>query len=142
MTNTSPPKSHILLVEDDVPLRNVLETALTKGGYSVEVAADGRTAEHCLNTHAFDLIITDVIMPEGDGIEIIMNLHAAKNSIPVIAMTGAHKFTEVYLKTARALGASRVLAKPFRISELLDATRDALSRKVPKSCRAVINAGG
>jgi two-component system, cell cycle response regulator CpdR len=126
MTNSPPTKSHILIVEDDIHLRNVIAAALVAEGHSVDVARSGQAAASFLRTQSFDLIITDVIMPEGDGLELIMDLHASKNLTPILAITGVHAFTEVYLRTAKALGASRVLAKPFQLSTLLDATRDVV----------------
>jgi two-component system, NtrC family, nitrogen regulation response regulator GlnG len=133
MPSSLPTKPHILVVDDEAPFREIIATALTKVGYSVELAADGHEAERLIGNDSFDLVITDVIMPDGDGIEMIMNLHASKNGIPIIAMTGAHKFTDLYLKTAHALGAYRVLAKPFKISELLDTADDILSGRMSRS---------
>ena len=125
MTTTPPVHSRILIVEDQPIFREVLAAALTTQGHSVEMAGDGREAEDRLNSESFDLIITDILMPEQDGLQTIMNLHASNNPTPIIAMTGS-QYTELYLKTAKALGATRVLAKPFGLRELLDATTDAL----------------
>lgn len=121
-----PFNSRILIVEDEASFRSLLVTALKQEGHSVEVAADGRAAEQRLASESFDLIITDVLMPGEDGLEMIMNLRAATNATPIIAMTGSHMYTELYLKTAKALGARRVLAKPFGLRDLLDTARDAL----------------
>ena len=131
MTTTSPANSRILIVEDQPLFREILAAALTTHGHIIEVAADGREAERRLSSESFDLIITDILMPEQDGIQTIMNLHASNNPIPIIAMTGSHMYTEIYLRTAKALGATRVLTKPFGMRELLDATSDALSGSQP-----------
>lgn len=135
MPYTIPAKPHILVVDDEASFREVVAATLTEVGYSVEIAWGGREAERLLRTECFDLIITDVIMPDGDGIEMIMNLHAANNVVPIIAMTGAHQFTELYLKTARALGACRVLTKPFKFAELLDTAREVLAEQAPPGSR-------
>ena len=134
-TNMAGPKSsnpaaigsRILVVDDEPIFRDVLAAALTTQGHSVEVTGDGSAAEHSIARRSFDLIITDILMPGRDGLEMIMNLHVAKSTIPIIAMTGAHGYTELYLKTAKALGATRVLAKPFGLAAFLEATREALS---------------
>jgi CheY-like chemotaxis protein len=126
-TNPAALGSRILVVDDVSIFRDILAAALTTQGHSVEVTGDGSAAEQSIAANSFDLIITDILMPERDGLEMIMNLHLAKSTIPIIAMTGAHGYTELYLKTAKALGATRVLAKPFGLTEFLEATREALS---------------
>src|SRR5215207_4665622 len=107
--------SHILIVEDETSFRSVIAAALKKEGHTVEEAGDGRSAVRWMETHAFDLVITDVLMPEADGIEMIMQLRDARNPTPIIAMTGGHLQTELLLKVAKSLGARRVLAKPFKM---------------------------
>lgn len=134
MSNISPTKSQILIVEDEPAFREVLAAALTAHGHSVEVAENGSEAERRLDTHSFDLIITDVLMPEEDGLEMLLNLRAVDNPTPVIAITGNHMYTELYLKTAKALGAKRILRKPFGIRDLLDAMRETLYKTPPTEC--------
>jgi two-component system, chemotaxis family, chemotaxis protein CheY len=123
--------THILVVDDEAPLCGILAAALTRCGHLVQVAGSGRSAERLLATNSFDVVVTDVIMPDGDGIEMIMNLRAANKHVPIIAMTGVHAFSEVYLKTARALGARWVLSKPFMTSELLEAVENACLTAAP-----------
>ena len=123
--------ARILIVEDEVSFRSVVAAALTKEGHTVEEAGDGRSAVRWMSTHAFDLVITDVLMPDADGIEMIMRLRDAKNQTPIIAMTGGHLQTDLLLKVARSLGARRVLEKPFKISVLLELTREILAGKPP-----------
>src|SRR5215207_7281508 len=118
--------ARILIVEDEESFRRVLVAALTQEGHTVDAAGDGRAAVRRMSTHPFDLVITDVLMPEADGIEMIMSLRDAKNPTPIIAMTGGHLQTELLLKVAKSLGARRVLAKPFKMSELIDLTREIL----------------
>ena len=117
----------ILVVEDDPAFRSVVGAALTKYGYSVIEASDGRAGLELLKTHAIDLIITELLMPEMDGIELIVELRETKNTIPIIAMTGRPDDTEVYLNVAKAFGAKYVFKKPFPMDDFLSAVRSLLS---------------
>ena len=128
---TASSNTRILIVDDEAPFRDVLAAALVTQGHCVEVVGDGHAAERHLRSRSFDLIITDVLMPNEDGLQMIMNLRAANDGTPIIAMTGTHMYTELYLKTAKALGARRVLAKPFGMRELIDTTREVLRETAP-----------
>jgi two-component system OmpR family response regulator len=121
--------ANILIVDDEVSLRTVIAAALKKEGHTVEEAGDGRSAVRWMSTHSFDLVISDVLMPEADGIEMIMRLRDARNPTPIIAITGGHLQTDLLLKVAKSLGARRVLAKPFKISELLALVKEVLEGK-------------
>ena len=123
--------TRILVVDDEAPFREVLAAALVTQGHCVEVVGDGHAAERRLRSESFDLIITDVLMPNEDGLQMIMNLQAANDVTPIIAMTGTHMYTELYLKTAKALGARRVLSKPFGMRELIETTCDVLRETAP-----------
>ena len=118
--------ARILIVDDEITFRSVVATALTQKGYSVSEAEDGRTALAVLKSEAVDLVITDVLMPEQDGLEVIMNVRDANNPIPIIAITGHPEKADLYLRLAKALGAQRVLEKPFRMEALLGAVRELL----------------
>lgn len=118
--------ARILIVDDEVTFRSVVATALTQNGHSIIEAEDGRSALAALKGEAVDLVITDVLMPEQDGLEVIMNVRDANNPIPIIAMTGHPGKADLYLRLAKALGAQRVLEKPFRMETLLGAIRELL----------------
>jgi len=118
--------ARILIVDDEVTFRSVIATALTQNGHSIIEAEDGRSALAALKGEKVDLVITDVLMPEQDGLEVIMNLRDANNPLPIIAMTGHPGKAELYLRLAKALGAQRVLEKPFRMETLLGAIRELL----------------
>ena len=118
---------HILIVEDDVEFRKMLVAVLLQEGHTIVEAGDGKSAVRWLSTHVFDLVISDVHMPETDGLEMIMKLHDARNPTPVIAMTGGHMQSDLYLKVAKSLGARRVLEKPFKLAELTTCIRDVLA---------------
>jgi CheY-like chemotaxis protein len=74
---------HILVIEDDLELREPLVKMLTNDGHTVSVAGDGLEALHLLNTIRPDLIVTDVLMPKMDGIETIMELARSGNAVPI-----------------------------------------------------------
>ena len=122
---------HLLIVEDDVEFRNLLVAVLVQEGHTVVEAGDGKSAVRWLSTHVFDLVLTDVHMPETDGLEMIMKLHDARNPTPVIAMTGGHLQSDLYLKVAKSLGARRVLEKPFKLAELSKIIREVLAETKP-----------
>jgi DNA-binding response OmpR family regulator len=111
----------ILVIEDEVIFRSVLAGALKRKGHTVIQAGDGRTGLALFKTQGADLVITDVMMPDQDGLEVIMKIRNGKNPTPILAMTGHPGETDLYLKLAKSLGAQRILAKPFRLEELLGA---------------------
>lgn len=112
---------HSILVIDDTPeMRDTLELALTAAGYQVLVATNGQTAQRTLAIVKVDLVITDVVMPEKDGIEVAMELRKSHPTLPVIVMSGGGKLaSDVYLSMARSLGAKGILQKPFSKEQLL-----------------------
>ena len=123
----NPDKRLILLVEDDETLRSVLRQTLAREGYEVQEAADGRAALKALARSPAALIITDIIMPEMEGIEFIMSLRKANPKVPVIAMSGGGRLGgDDYLELAQAFGAAGILAKPFDSNQLLGMVRELL----------------
>ena len=114
----------ILLVDDDEQLRTMLSVVLRRAGYEVQVAIDGIEATNFYRIHPTDLIITDLIMPGKEGLEIIRELGKGYPLVKIIAMSGGGRTgTTDYLKVARAFGAQEVLEKPFPHHEILDAIR-------------------
>ncbi len=115
----------LLLVDDDEALRLVLCRALARAGYVTLEAADGLAALRVLTATPVDLVITDIVMPEMEGIDVIISARKTHPTLPVIAMSGGGRSRpDEYLPIARALGAARVLAKPFEIAQLLDLVRE------------------
>ncbi len=118
--------SRILVVDDNTEYRRGLAKALRHHGYDVTEAADGREAMARLREVLPDLIITDINMPEMDGIEIINELRAKDTPVPVIAISGGGRLPkELLLSSASILGAVETLEKPFELAALL-ATLDRL----------------
>ena len=118
----------ILVIEDHDDLREVLATALTANDYEVIEASNGTEAMAALTDRSVDLIITDILMPEKDGLEVLMELKNRDAGIKVIAMSsGGHIGPKFFLDTARTLGAQRTFTKPFDMDKLLDAVRELIS---------------
>src|SRR4051794_22755280 len=111
--------AHILVIDDDEDVRDIIVKGLTREGHQILSAANGRAAAPVLDSGQLDLVITDIVMPERDGIEIIMSLQEKGRVIPVVAITGAADNTPLYLKVAKGLGAVRILAKPFEMEQLV-----------------------
>jgi len=122
--------SHILLIEDDDLLRNTLLQMLELDSHRVTEAASGEQGLTCFgNGDGIDLVITDLLMPGIDGTQVITELRRRQPGLPIIAISGGRRVLSpgFNLSTARAIGASSVLPKPFGRSELQDALRAALS---------------
>ncbi|MEK6786964.1 MAG: response regulator [Nitrospirota bacterium] len=116
----------ILVMDDEAPIRALLSTALQSAGYAVVEAANGREGLQLYRQAAADLVIVDLMMPELNGSDTIIELTREFLDIKVIAISGV--FGEEYLrKTARLLGARQTLRKPFRIEELLSTVRYELA---------------
>ncbi len=96
----------ILIVEDDKELREMLKCPLSRHKFTVLEAADGKDAISHFKPSITDLVVTDLIMPEEDGLKVIMKLRELKPSLKVIAISGGGKAGPgSYLKLAKALGA-------------------------------------
>jgi CheY-like chemotaxis protein len=119
---------HLLVIDDDDQLRTMLRMTLVQQGHTVAEARDGNEglAEHA--RCPADLVLTDLIMPEKDGLETIMTLRKKSPGIRIIAMSGGGRNTaSSYLQIAQLMGARRVLAKPFTIAELATAVAQSLA---------------
>jgi CheY-like chemotaxis protein len=113
--------ARVLIVEDDLQLRSLLSSRLELEGYIVLQASNGKEAEaHCRETLP-DLIITDLVMPERDGLETITTICEQWPHLPVIAISGA--LGGVYLEIAKKLGADVILRKPFELEVILKEVR-------------------
>jgi DNA-binding response OmpR family regulator len=120
----------ILVAENNVPLRSLIEYTLTAAGCQVFGVSTGRDALRILRMERIDLVVTDVCLPELDGVELMMRLRADANKVPVIAISGGMSVLDDssnLLEVARLLGAVRTLQTPFSIDELIRAVKDTLS---------------
>ena len=111
----------ILLVDDEEDVRHVIGRTLRTAGYEVEEAADGAAAAVLLAGRTYELVITDVVMPGRDGLDLLGDLARLDKPPPVLVISGGGlKLSPEFVLTAsRALGASEVLHKPFAMAELL-----------------------
>jgi CheY-like chemotaxis protein len=124
--------TRILIIDDEAQIRSMLKLMLERDGYEVAEAPDGMEAIRNYRQNPADLIITDLIMPNQDGIGMIIALKKEFPNVKIIAMSGGGlNKPEGYLKGARKLGAARTLTKPINRDEMLRAIKDVL--KSPSS---------
>ena len=112
--------TNILVVDDEAPVRNLLKDVLEKEGYTVFTAETGVKASTIYDSNDIDLIITDLVMPEKGGIDLIMELKKKEPNIKVIAISGGGGITGRfdYLPIAKLVGASEIISKPFQVTEI------------------------
>lgn len=114
----------VLLIEDDRPLLLAMGRAFARAGAQVMLAQDGAEGLKRFMTTSPDLVVTDIVMPEREGIETILAMKAARPEMPILAVSGGGQTPAgEFLTLAKGLGADAVLAKPFRAGQLLDAAR-------------------
>ncbi len=106
----------ILLAEDDQVMREYLTRALERAGYAVTAVDRGTAAIPLLQTERFDLLLTDIVMPEMDGIELARRASEMVEGLRVMFITG---FAAVTLKAGREMPNARVLSKPFHLRDLV-----------------------
>lgn len=111
---------NILIIDDNADLRDALRLLLEKFEHEIFEAADGKEGINIFKKSPVDLIITDLIMPEKDGIEAIIELKQYNKDVKIIAISGGGKADpDSYLRAAKKLGADRALAKPFKNEALI-----------------------
>jgi DNA-binding NtrC family response regulator len=120
-------RKKILLVDDEEAIRKMVRVILGDEFYEFAEASNGLDAQVLLGKQPFDLIITDVIMPDCDGIELVMAVRRKLPDIKVIVMSGGGRVRAGhYLDLAGKLGAARVFEKPFDTAALRQAVRELL----------------
>ena len=108
----------ILLIDDDDPMRRIMAHTLELGGHCVRQARDGREGLEQLDQGRFDLVITDISMPEMDGLEVLAEARRRGYDGKVLAMSGGVMGLQPNLHVARLMGAQATLSKPFSPEEL------------------------
>lgn len=119
--------ARILVIDDDAALAKSIARALERVGHVARVAKDGAHAVRLFEREPYDLLITDVLMPEMDGYEVIRSFRRRTPTVPVIAMSGGGEWPrETLLETASYVGAVESISKPFELAALLHAVDRAL----------------
>ena len=114
-------QKHILIVDDDEMMRAFIRELLLINDFKITEAANGKLGLKEFRENTPDLVITDIIMPEMEGISFIRELRSHNKEIPIIAMTGnVHGRMEEYLDISSQLGADEILRKPIKSQEFLD----------------------
>ena len=117
----------ILVIDDEPSLRRLMRKSLEAQGYAVREAENGRDGIAQCAVQPPDLIITDIFMPEQDGLETLRTLRKSQPDIRVIAMSGGGYMGDLdVLRTARLMGARTILSKPFDMQTLAQAVQDEL----------------
>ncbi len=122
--------ARILVIDDDAQVRTVLLKSLERDGYQVMDAPNGKVGMKLLREEPFDLVITDIVMPEKDGIEIIGELRRYFPETKIIAISGGGRNLKasIVLHTAEILGVHCTLFKPFELEEFLNSVKHVLGR--------------
>ncbi len=121
----------ILVVDDEEQVRRVLRLVLERAGYEVDAAADGNEAVAVFDPARHDVVITDIVMPEKEGIETIQELRQKSTGVRIIAISGGGRISpEEYLDWAKRFGVHCTFTKPINRDELLS-TLAALTAVVP-----------
>jgi DNA-binding response OmpR family regulator len=128
--------TRILVIDDDATIRTVIDRVLTRAGYEVVLAVNGEQGLEQHRTKPVNLIITDLFMPDREGLETIIELRRDFPTMPVVAISGEKSTSGNMLTAAAKLGADKVLEKPFDSKTLLSAVQDALARYAPRSATA------
>lgn len=120
--------AHILVVDDEAEVRQLIQDLLTREGHDLIFAENGRQALERARNRPLDLVITDLIMPEMEGLETIRGLRREHKNLKIIAISGGGRTDpNDYLRTARVFGACKTLQKPFMVAEFLGTVRDVLA---------------
>jgi len=119
-----PKPVRVLVVDDNPDMRSFLKIVLERAGFEAQVAMDGQRALELQREHPADVLITDIFMPERDGIELIQQFKSRFRQVKIIAMSGGGQVARHdYLPVAEKLGADAVLYKPFAAETLLKTLR-------------------
>lgn len=121
--------ARVLVVDDEEIIRQMLRRGLQQAGHDVDEAADGNEALRLQRENPADVIVTDIIMPEKEGMELILLLKREFPDTKIIAISGGGRIgAQGYLELAQRFGAARVFGKPFELAELTDAIDELLTR--------------
>jgi CheY-like chemotaxis protein len=118
----------VLVVDDDAGIRTLVRTILVRAGYEVREAVNGDEALRSCAEQPPDVIITDILMPDKDGVEVLLEVSRRNVGVPIVAISGGGLgAAAAYLETASHLGATATLAKPFSPASLLTTVQSVLT---------------
>jgi DNA-binding NtrC family response regulator len=123
--------ARILIIDDDDTLRGIIVKSLTHAGHQVTNTNNGRKGVELFRQDPVDLVITDMVMPEQEGMETIKILHREYPDLKIIAMSGGLDGSQLYLDLTRRLGAACTLPKPFTLQQLKEAIEIVMADDVP-----------
>ena len=120
----------VIVIDDDPAVRSVLVAAFNRVGCETRWAVDGRSGVKLFDAEPAHLVVTDIVMPNQEGIETILQLKRRDRPPRVIAISGGGRLGgQDFLLWAKHLGADAVLPKPFRTSQLIEVARDLLEAR-------------
>jgi DNA-binding NtrC family response regulator len=120
-------RTRVLVVDDDAGVRNFLRMLLELEGYEVVTVGNGNEALEAQRNDPAAIILTDIFMPDAEGMETIVQLRAEFPQAKIIVMSGGGSYRGVdYLRLAQELGAAKALKKPFAPQDLIDAMREVI----------------
>jgi DNA-binding response OmpR family regulator len=124
--------SRILVIDDDHLVRFTIRTALEQAGHAVVEAEDGARGLSAFDAGPFDLVITDLLMPEKEGVETVREIRQRSSAVKILAVSGGGMMKMLdYLTMAEAFGADRSLAKPFTSRQLVQIVSELLAPPTP-----------
>ncbi len=120
--------ANVMVVDDEEAVRQLFQEILIGSGHIVIEAENGEEAIKILNTMSIDLVVTDLVMPEKSGLELIMDIAEIHPKLPIIAISGGGGITGRfdYLPIAKLIGAKRIVNKPFKINDIRVLIKDIL----------------
>ncbi len=120
----------ILVIDDEAPIAIMIKRMLEKAGHEVEIALNGNEGLKLVDKFKPDLLITDIVMPEKEGLELIIDLRKRFPKLKIIAISGGGRFQyEGYLTSARHLGANKVFQKPLDLKKFMNCISDMLNER-------------
>ncbi|MGM0561764.1 MAG: response regulator [Pseudomonadota bacterium] len=118
----------ILLIDDEASIIEVMGNSLIKAGYEVLSAENGEKGLQLLEKEAVDAVVTDIIMPEKEGLETIIEIRRKRPELPIVAISGGGRTRQLhFLEISRDFGANDVLQKPFKPSQLIASLNSLLA---------------
>jgi CheY-like chemotaxis protein len=122
----------ILIVDDEAQLRRVVRLMLAMSGYEVIEAATGKEALKSIKEKEIDLVITDIFMPDMDGLELIKEIKKISSELKVLVVSGnGQNDSDLYLDLASRFGADRTMRKPFQNKDLVETTAALVNKQKP-----------